>query len=126
MRFCDLIAEIDMVMCGLLWNGCALVRSGRKPFIQLSRKASRYTDSLAEDCNVFGRAPTSKSLLMRAIYDKLKAEDPARWAKLHYLEAKDMLGHDGEGTVDGCHPNDLGMMRQGLVYGQALKKALGR
>ena len=24
----------------------------------------------------------------------------------------DLIGYDGEGTVDGCHPNDLGMDRQ--------------
>ena len=130
MALCDLIAEIDasVYVLDCLWNmGDALVKERAEPFIRALRERRPDTPILlAEDCNVFGRAPTSKSLLMRAIYDKLKAEDPARWAKLHYLEAKDMLGHDGEGTVDGCHPNDLGMMRQGLVYGQALKKALGR
>lgn len=63
---------------------------------------------------------------MRTLYDKLKAEDAARWKTLHYLEAKDMLGHDGEGTVDGCHPNDLGMARQGEVFAAAIKRLLAQ
>ncbi len=31
---------------------------------------------------------------------------------LHLLDGADLLGTDGEGTTDGSHPNDLGMMRQ--------------
>ncbi len=130
MALCGLLAEIDasVYVLDCLWNmSDALVRERAEPFIRALRERRPGTPILlAEDCNVFGRAPTSKSLLLRGIFDKLKAEDPALWSALHYLEAKDMLGHDGEGTVDGCHPNDLGMFRQGLVYGQALKKALGR
>ena len=55
---------------------------------------------------------------------EVKAEDAGKWKRLHYLETKEMLGHDTEGTVDGCHPNDLGMMRQGEVFGAAIKKLL--
>jgi len=31
--------------------------------------------------------------------------------KLHYRTGDGLIGYDGEGTVDGVHPNDLGMMR---------------
>ena len=30
---------------------------------------------------------------------------------LYYLSSDDLLGYDHEGTIDGVHPNDLGMMR---------------
>ena len=105
----------------------ALVSERTEPFIRTLRDKRPDTPILlAEDCNVYGRAPTSKSKILRTIFDKLKAEDSAKWSRLHYLEAKEMLGHDGEGTVDGCHPNDLGMMRQGTVFGQALQKILAQ
>jgi len=127
---CDLIAEIDasVYVLDCLWNmNDDLVRERAEPFIRALRNKRPATPILlAEDCNVFGRAPTSKAAILRALYEKLKAEDGAKWAELHYLEAREMLGHDGEGTVDGCHPNDLGMMRQGTLFGQALHRILTR
>jgi len=127
---CDLVAEIDAAVYVLdcLWNmNDDLLRERAEPFIRaLHDKRPDTPILLAEDGNVFGRAPTSKARVLRALFEKLKAEDSAKWACLHYLEAKEMLGHDGEGTVDGCHPNDLGMMRQGQVFGQALLKILAQ
>jgi hypothetical protein len=128
LALCDLLAEIDasVYVLDCLWNmSDDLVRERAEPFIRrLQEKRPGTPILLAEDCNAFEQAPTSKSRILRGVYDKLTAEDAARWKHLHYLEAKEMLGHDGEGTVDGCHPNDLGMMRQGQVFGQALKPLL--
>ena len=31
-----------------------------------------------------------------------------------------MLGDDGEGSVDGSHPTDLGSMRQADIFAQVL------
>ena len=36
------------------------------------------------------------------------------------------LGIDAEGTVDGCHPNDLGMMSLAKAFGRAVSEALRR
>lgn len=128
MALCDLVAEIDasVYVLDCLWNmSDELVRERAEPFIRALRERRPDTPVLlAEDCNAFEQAPTSKARILRGVYDKLKAEDAARWSKLYYLEARDMLGHDGEGTVDGCHPNDLGMSRQGEVFGRALQKIL--
>lgn len=41
---------------------------------------------------------------------------------IHVLPGHDLMGFDGEGTVDGCHPNDLGMMRQAQVLIPVLEK----
>jgi hypothetical protein len=30
---------------------------------------------------------------------------------IHYLEGESLIGDDGEATVDGTHPTDLGFMR---------------
>lgn len=125
---CDLLAEIDAsaYVLDCLWNmSDDLVKERAEPFIRALRQKRPDTPILlAEDGNVFNQAPTSKARMLRGIFDKLKAEDAAAWARLHYLEAKEMLGHDTEGTVDGCHPNDLGMMRQGEVFAAAIKKLL--
>lgn len=43
---------------------------------------------------------------------------------LYFLSKEGMLGYDGEGTVDGAHPNDIGMVYMAEVYGKAVKKAL--
>lgn len=51
------------------------------------------------------------------IYGKLEAQGISG---LHYLPAVDLLGEDNEGLVDGCHPNDVGMMRQAAGYTKAL------
>ena len=128
LALCDLVAEIDAsaYVLDCLWNmNDDLIRERAEPFIRaLQQKRPDRPILLAEDCNVFNQAPTSKARILRGIYDKLKTEDAAKWRRLHYLEAKEMLGHDTEGTVDGCHPNDLGMMRQGEVFGAAIKKLL--
>jgi len=128
LSLCDLVAEIDasVYVLDCLWNmSDSLVKERTEPFLRaLQQKRPDTPILLAEDCNVFNQAPTPKSRILRGIYDKLKAEDAVKWRHLHYLEAKEMLGHDTEGTVDGCHPNDLGMMRQGEVFGAAIKKLL--
>ena len=45
---------------------------------------------------------------LRACYEQLKA-DGVRG--LHYVEGENLLGDDGEATVDGSHATDLGFMR---------------
>ncbi|MEM8710635.1 MAG: SGNH/GDSL hydrolase family protein, partial [Planctomycetota bacterium] len=51
---------------------------------------------------------------LRAAYDTLIAEEAKGFT---YVADAPFLGEDGEGTVDGSHPTDLGMMR----YADALE-----
>jgi hypothetical protein len=37
---------------------------------------------------------------------------------LHYVGGEKLLGDDGEGTVDGTHPTDLGFWRMAEVIGE--------
>jgi hypothetical protein len=39
---------------------------------------------------------------------------------LFYLPGDKLIGNDGEGTVDGSHPTDLGFMRQADAFAEAL------
>ena len=43
---------------------------------------------------------------------------------LHYMEGEQLLGADGDDTVDGSHPTDLGFRRQAEAFFPVLKKRL--
>lgn len=43
---------------------------------------------------------------------------------LHYLAGEELLGEDGEGTVDASHPTDLGFMRQAQAFLPLLQRLL--
>ena len=58
---------------------------------------------------------------LREAYDALQKE---KVHHLHYLKAEDLLGDDGEATIDGSHPTDLGFTRQAAQFEKALRKIL--
>lgn len=58
---------------------------------------------------------------MREVYTKLLQE---KISGLHYLKADNLLGSDGDATIDGSHPTDLGFMRQAEEFQKALRKIL--
>ena len=76
---------------------------------------------MAEQCDVYCGEPNAKDVFIRALYEKLVAEG---WTNLVYLPKKDMYTGDYEGTVDGCHPNDLGMQSMKNAFGKAVRAAL--
>ncbi len=59
---------------------------------------------------------------LKKVYEELKANDP----NLYYLGADNLLGEDTDwdGTVDGSHPNDLGMFRQANALEATLRPIL--
>ena len=58
---------------------------------------------------------------MQAVYARLKRD---KVPGLHYLKADHLLGDDGEATIDGSHPTDLGFLRQAKEFQKALRKIL--
>ena len=57
----------------------------------------------------------------RAVYEKLrKAGDK----NVYYVPSKGLIGDDGEGTVDGTHFTDLGMLRYAETVAPVIKKAM--
>lgn len=123
----ELLAELDpsVYVLDCLWNMSAeLVSTRVEPFVKTLRAAHPDTPILlAEDCNVRNVCPTEKGRILRTIHQKLTAEGVKN---LHFLSNLGMLGDDTEGTVDGCHPNDLGMMRQAEVFAKALSPLLAK
>ena len=78
---------------------------------------------MAEQCDVKCGKPNAKDKFIRALYEKLLAE---RWKNLVYLPKDEMFSGDGDGTVDGCHPNDKGMEQLAAAFGRAVKDALSK
>lgn len=76
---------------------------------------------MAEHCNVFGNAKDDKDRFIRNLYEKLVSEG---WKNLVYLPNDEMYTGDYEGTVDGCHPNDIGMESMARAFGKAVRQAL--
>ena len=74
---------------------------------------------------VLGSEARRRDAAVRAIFDKLKVEDPARWSALHFAgDDAAALAPDADGTVDGIHLNDLGMKRAGEHFGSVIRAIL--
>ena len=56
---------------------------------------------------------------IRAVYAKLLRD---KVSGLAYLKADELLGDDGEATIDGSHPTDLGFLRQAEAFAKVLKR----
>ena len=76
---------------------------------------------MAQMCDVYCRGENAKDKFARALYEKLVAEG---WQDLVFLPKEKLHGDDFEGTVDGCHPNDLGMADLAKGFGEAVRTAL--
>ena len=144
LELADVIAKVDAscYVLDCLWNmgfeatarrrGEPHIFSGvahnYEPFIRRLRELRPDTPIvMAEQCDDFYRPGVNNSRFkdkndfIAKLYAKLVAEG---WKNLHYLKSDDMGTPDTEGTVDGTHPNDIGMRRMADVFGLAVKKAL--
>lgn len=76
---------------------------------------------MAEQCDVYGVTPNNKDIFIKSLYNRLINEG---WKNLYYLPKNDMYLRDNEGTVDGCHPNDWGMMSIAKSFARVLREVL--
>ena len=103
------------------WRG-RNVDENYEPFIRnLRAKRPGVPIVMAERCDVYCRPQNSQDQFIRKLYEKLIAEG---WTNLVYLPKDKMYTGDLEGTVDGCHPNDWGMMSMAKAFGAAVRQAL--
>ena len=77
----------------------------------------------AELCPSIADGHAKKQLTLRAAFDALVAGGVKN---LHYRKGDDLFGTDGECTVDGVHPTDLGMLRCADALEPDLRRILGR
>jgi len=101
-----------------------------EPFVRILREARPSTPILlVEDRvspNAFAlpdkmREHRDRHAALRTTFEKLQT---AGMKELYYLEGEKLLGEDGEATVDGSHPTDLGMLRYATSYERALRTIL--
>jgi hypothetical protein len=78
-----------------------------------------YCDSYAVASRRERYVASNRSL--RGIYEKLVGSGVKG---LHLVPGEGLLGEDGEGTVDGVHPTDLGFWRMAEVIGPAVGRVL--
>jgi len=64
---------------------------------------------------------TAKNTALQKAYQQLVAEGIKR---IFYLHGDQLLGQDGEATVDGTHPTDLGFLRMADAMEPILREAL--
>lgn len=128
----DVISRIDAscYVLDCLWNmslkeeqspGRSLEGNYEKFIRNLRAKRPGVPIVMAEHCNVFGNKKDDRDIFIRKLYEKLVAEG---WTDLVYLPNDAMYTGDYEGTVDGCHPNDLGMMSMAKAFSKAVATAL--
>lgn len=110
--------------------GEELIVERTEPFVRQLRKAQPTTPILLVEDRTFPNAPffsDSEAYLrrrrdaFRRAYQNLLDEGIEQ---LYYLEGDHLLGHDTEGSTDGSHPNDLGMMRYADEYEPILRSIL--
>ena len=125
LEMAKLLAEVDasIYVLDCLWNmDIKLINDRYKRFVLWLHTAKPSTPILlAEDSHYLNKSPTKKGVLIREIYNELLSDGIKN---LYFLSNEDMLGKDGEGTVDGAHPNDLGMMRQASRFSEAIANIL--
>jgi lysophospholipase L1-like esterase len=129
----ELLAELDpaVYVIDCLPNlNAEQVAERTAPLVRRLRKARPNTPILlVEDRSYAGsfllqgqaeRNRTNRAALRKA-YEQLTGEGVQG---LYYLEGDKLLGADGEDTVDGSHPTDLGFLRQADALEKALKPLL--
>lgn len=101
-----------------------------EPLVRTIRKAHPETPIILVEDRTYANAPSlpgtmkrnvSSRAALKAAYDNLVKEGIKN---LSYVEGEGQIGVDGEGTVDGSHPTDLGFLRMAEFFKPALDKAL--
>lgn len=129
----SLLAELDpaaYVLDSLPNLDAPLAKERIEPFFRILRDRHPTTPIvLVENINYSdaGLVETKRirvvgvNSMLRELYDRLrKAGD----TQVYYVSSAHMLGGDGEDTVDGTHPTDLGFSRIAEGMGPFLREAL--
>jgi hypothetical protein len=126
----SLLAELDpaifIIDCAPN-NSAAEVLEKTEPLVKQLRAAHAETPILLVEGRPFASSPfrasyrtahRESSANLRKTFDKLHAGGDKH---LHYLAGDALIGDDGEATVDGSHPTDLGMLRYADHYEKVLR-----
>jgi lysophospholipase L1-like esterase len=127
------LAELDpavFVLDTLANTGAEILRERMEALVKVIREKRPSTPILLLDERTIENAPLvpavataheKKFEALKQAYDNLVA---AGVKDLHLRKCDDVLGNDQEGTVDGSHPTDLGMMRYADAIEPDIRKLL--
>ena len=77
--------------------------------------------------NTFFFPESDPSTSKNIVFEKVYKDSVKDWnGKLYYLKGDTLMGKDGDGAVDGDHPNDLGFERMSSAIAPVLEKVLDR
>ncbi|HEY6169040.1 MAG TPA: SGNH/GDSL hydrolase family protein [Verrucomicrobiae bacterium] len=125
----DLFAELDpsiYVLDCLPNMNAAEVTERVEPFVKKLRAAHPQTPIVLVEDRTYADSflivskrerNDASRVALKAAFERLKR---AGVKNLSYIEGKDLLGDDGEATVDSSHPNDLGFMRQADAFAKVI------
>ncbi len=128
-----LIGELDacvFVLDCLPNLQAAEVRERTRPAVEILRAAHADTPILLVEDRTYSDAFLKESLAERnrasrqALRESFEQMQRDGIQGLHYLPGERLLGTDGEDTVDGSHPTDLGFQRQAAAFEAALRPLL--
>jgi lysophospholipase L1-like esterase len=77
----------------------------------------QYPDTFIEESK--NRIVREKNDALKMVYKRLVS---AGVRDLYYIPAGDLIGTDGEATIDGVHPTDLGFARMAGKFEPLLRK----
>ncbi len=101
-----------------------------RPLVDIIRKKHPETPILLVEDRTYANAflleakqdrHRSSRAALRAAYEQMQADGVSN---VHYLEGANLLGEDGEDTVDSSHPTDLGFFRQANAFEPILRSLL--
>jgi len=131
----ELLAEVDAaayVLDCLPNMTPEMVAERVEPFVAVLREARPETpivlvENIAYQAGAFLPEAKSryvdKNIALQAAYKRLQEKNVPN---LYYVPCEPLLGGDGEATVDGTHPTDLGFQRMADALEPVLRKALKR
>jgi len=129
----ELLAELDPAVYVLDCLPNMTVENTRErvePFVRRLRQTHPDTPIVLVEDRIFANAfmwPAVKKYHedqhreLHAAFERLKE---SKVEALYYVKGDHLFGDDGEATVDGCHPSDVGFMRQADVLVPVLKPLL--
>lgn len=131
LEIADVIAGVDASMFVLDFVPNATVGQMKERadrFYSIIRRKHPDTPILFVEDPVFTHSPfdtriarevKEKNETLNAFFQSLKQRGEKN---IYFLSSRDIIGHDGEATVDGIHFTDLGFMRYAEVLYPILKK----
>ena len=107
-----------------------MVAERAEPLVRIIRAARPETPIVLVEDRTYANAPfkaaqrerqSASRRELRKAFERLKESGIGG---LHYVEGEQLLGDDGEATVDSSHPTDLGFTRQADVLERVLRRLL--